>query len=78
MGTLDYQLIDSFWAYDEDDNAYKINVFRSIIDIGDFQDPNGTRPGRTRLRTEDGLNVTPMDIDKGEFLIVQTNTKIHY
>ena len=42
MGTLGEKFIDSFLAYDDDNNAYKINVFRSIIDIGDFQDPKFT------------------------------------
>jgi hypothetical protein len=77
MGTLGEQFVNSFWAYDEDGNAYKINVFRSIIDIGDFQDPNGTRLGMPRLRTEEGLAVNVIDKEKGEFLIVQTNTSIH-
>lgn len=76
MGTLGEKFIDSFWTYDDDNNAYKINVFRSIIDIGDLQDPNGTRLGRRILRTDDGLSVNVVDVDTGEFLIVQTNTII--
>lgn len=68
--------MDSFWAYDEDDNAYKIDVLRSTIDIGDIQAPNATRPGLPRFRTDDGLTVNVIDIDKGEFLIVKTNTRI--
>lgn len=77
MGTQGEQFIDSFWAYDKDGNAYKINVFKPIIGIGDLQNPNETRLGRPRLRTEDGLSVNVVDIDKGEFLIVQTNTSVH-
>lgn len=77
MGTLGYQYIDSFWAYDKDGNAYKIDVFKSIEDIGDFQNPNITRLGRSRLQTEDGLTVNMVDKEKGEFLIVQTNTHIY-
>lgn len=77
MGTLGEQFIKSFWAYDKDGKAYKINVFESIINIGDFHDPNGTRSGRTRLLTEEGFAVNVIDKEKGEFLIVQTNTSIY-
>lgn len=38
MGMLGEQFIDSFWAYDDDNNAYKINVFKSIIDCATTQD----------------------------------------
>ncbi|MFO2857385.1 hypothetical protein SCN05_02485 [Legionella pneumophila serogroup 1] len=77
MGRLGEQYIDSFWAYDEDGNAFKINIFKSIIDCGTFQDPNATRLGLPRLCTEDGLAVNVVDIERGEFLIVQTNTSIY-
>lgn len=76
MGTLGKQYIDSFWAYDKDGKAYKINVFKSIIDCGTLQDPNATRLGKPQLYTEDGLTVNVIDIDNGEFLIVQTSTSI--
>ncbi|QMT61727.1 hypothetical protein [Legionella sp. PC997] len=77
MGKLGEKYIGTFWAYDKDDNAYKINVFSSIIDCGNAQDPNATRLGLNRLCTEDGLAVNVVDIENGEFLIVQTNTSIY-
>ncbi|KTD34649.1 hypothetical protein Lmor_1182 [Legionella moravica] len=77
MGRLGDKYIDSFWAYDQDGNAYKIHIFQSVIDTGTFQDPKATRLGLPRLSTEDGLAVHVVDIEKGEFLIVQTDTSIY-
>jgi hypothetical protein len=63
MGTIGEQFIDSFSAYDEDGNIDKINIFKPIIENSTLQDPSGTLPGEPpRLRTEDGLSVTPIDI----------------
>ncbi|CZH23784.1 Uncharacterised protein [Legionella pneumophila] len=77
MGRLGEKYIDSFLAYDQKGNAYKINIFQSVIDCGTLQDPKATRLGRPRFCTEDGLAVNVVDIEKGEFLIVQTNTSIY-
>lgn len=76
MGTLGEQYIGSFWAYDEDGNVYKINIFKSIIDVGHLQDPNATMSGMPRLETENGMSVNVVDINKGEYLIVETNTRV--
>lgn len=77
MGRLGEQYIDSFWAYDQDGNAFKINIFKSIIECGTSQDPKATRFGLPRLCTEEGLAVNVVNKEKGEFLIVQTNTSIY-
>lgn len=52
MSTSKKKFINSFLAHDHDGNTYKINAFQSIIQIGDFQNPNETRPGRPLLLTE--------------------------
>ena len=69
------KLKGKFVAKGDDGQDYVIEIYVNLIDAGTYDDPNATIEGVKSLLTEGGLLVNR--IGKGEYLIVQTDLRLH-
>ena len=69
------KLKGNFIAKGDDGQDYVIEIYVDLINVGTLDDPNATIEGLMSLETEDGLLVKRNG--KGEYLIVQTDLRLH-
>ena len=69
------KLKGNFIAKGDDGQDYVIEIYVNLINVVKLDDPNATIEGEKYLLTENGLDVNR--IGKGEYLIVQTDLRLH-